>query len=771
MPGCQYDQLTFLEGSGINNSQSANGVKKAIITYYEKGRYREINPRTYPAEFAKERLLGATENIVKASLGESVILKYPVYDENDNLVGVFEKKGSVAKNISLSSLNKQELIKKFARNANDIKNIGDNKYICKKESTVFYKPISETYPEVLAINELLMLVDYALVLPKDKVAIKHPVYDKTNKLKGVISEEIPNFSDMSESKLSSEKLLAHGFIESLFAAYIRQENDLHSGNFGDNATIFDADKSNYPYIVEKIGHRFFENIWGIPYTDYDFTIDVKVIENAPAPNYGPYFWPTHDYAISVNKRLFPNKDAFQQLAYSNQDNTELHNKKMPYVYTAILRELLVTREDRKKAYSRFIKDDEIINTYLDIMDNRIKQLKRVLIRKHTDFGDYLARNKEILLKKMISHFSLTHFPIEKNVIEQRFQKVLFETNSHALKQEFENILSLKNTFKQYDLSSDTQSNPSIIIDEFYSSLDSELSAISNSNSVTSQDFKHAIDKLFEDVKDKLQPLLKQSSVFNKLKIYKNTIDTIINNINISDEYKTTGTSDLLISIYYENQEDSELNSFVDLGNTNDNIYKKTLMQKIAESIYNFLSNAAPETIKSIFAEGRTYYENRPATYVNSTVSLITLGLSDGSSFVETKENYYKTTIENNKFNMQRFIEIARENAWSPSSQNTYIFDAIFMALKKELRKMDSSKIAEHYPQLSPYSREEIESFNMYAYEKPHNNKINSELIFDKLLILYNKQSSNQNDTASKGKSSIEDELTITAQRQAATCAM
>ena len=70
-----------------------------------------------------------------------------------------------------------------------------------EEINGYYKPISNNYPIVLAINELLMLQEYALVLPPDKVAIKIPVYDQSRNLLGVFCKALINFEDMKESTL------------------------------------------------------------------------------------------------------------------------------------------------------------------------------------------------------------------------------------------------------------------------------------------------------------------------------------------------------------------------------------------------------------------------------------------------------------------------------------------------------------------------------------------------------------------------------------------
>lgn len=610
--------------------------------------------------------------------------------------------------MALTQLKKQDLNfahSKFATDsANSVRSCTLKYHNGKVEKTAegYYKPISDKYPEELAINEILMLIYYKLVLGK-KAIRKIPVFDDNNKLIGVFSKAIPDFKDMSDSTLTAEELLDAGFIETLWACYFRMENDLHPGNLSNNGEIFDADKSNYPYIVKLLGQRYaesaFKYFWGEP----DFQITAKLIsvfcDVTRAHISGPCFWPTFKVPVNLNyRKTYLNIDAFKKLATLPEAKDKLY--KMIIYDFMIIDDLLPTY--KKSTRERF---ENEADKYHQIFSKRITELKNAIISDDTllyQITEFMRTNQNNLAE---------FYP---NVSEQarlpRYRKLLFELHSARISKHVKLLSEISVSAQDKDVREQIEKIKLSLIRKLAQYLQADYGG-----------------NVLCVIHEELDALEKLSLNIDQLENFNQTLREMLKRVDLSSQEHNDALNSLAPCEFFWVQRPSSPR-LLSTKNANANAKPHNLTEAIAEAFCIFMTQnedqTFPNRLEMLEAIQKAYgsYKNRAAAYLNVREDT----LSDQiASHVQTKPmlTLFINDIAKNSFNWGYFS----------GSFNNYIFIEIFNSIKKDLCNLDAISLAAKYPMLSYFSQEQIEKFDIGTYAKdifeyiqPLANKINKE---------------------------------------------
>lgn len=598
-----------------------------------------------------------------------------------------------------------------------------------------YKAISDTYPPRLAINEILMLADYQLVLGK-KVAIKTPVFDEQGKLVGVFSKNIENFKNMSESELTADELIERGFIETLWACYFRMENDLHPDNITNYAALYDADKSNYPEIIKWYGQRYMERLF---WRSSDFPITPNVIKYFPdvakANISGPCFWPTFAVPENCNiRKTYNNIAEFLKL----NDNPETRDR----VFSTMLKDLKITPQQRLTAYIRALPNeleikspDSIKKIKVSYLDADINKTVETYLETFTERTKAL---KEVLLNDEELRLQLTQFIKEK---EPNSAKILFELHEADLakiikklyifqshpSQGFVNKINLltKNFIARLAQYSKTDFSTSIfkysqdLLGELtniieYCSIDPIVSPPVNNKcyTVTDSEMKFLIN--FEQlIKKKIamvtSPLQQANTTNQRDSFFKPSIqEKLAFEVSEFEDPQTllSCLEKLEVQIKKENQHNACQDNLPKL-------YQYTLAEAIGEAFYTWINESENnefvnnELLLKAVNDGYKSYYHRPTGYLGFLVG------------AKTRSNTFETNIKNPNFNFpfDAFMDAVKgygfEVGYTSSSCNNYVFEEVFKYIKQDLRDLNAISLAAKYPALSDFSQKEIEAFDAH----------------------------------------------------------
>ena len=548
-----------------------------------------------------------------------------------------------------------------------------------KTAEGYYKPISDKYPEELAINEILMLIYYQLVLGK-KAIRKIPVFDENNKLIGVFSKAIPDFKDMSDSTLTAEELLDAGFIETLWACYFRMENDLHPKNITVNAQIFDADKSNYPYIVKLLGQRYAESAFKYFYGVPDFQITAQLIrvfcDVTLAHTSGPCFWPTFKVPVNLNyRKTYLNIDAFKNLAILPEAKDKL--------YKTITYELLIVK-DLLSAFKANTGDlfGKAADEYYKIFSERTHELKNAIISDKEllkDITKFMHENK--------NNLSQLYPNVSEQVRLPRYQKLLFELHSVKISKHTKSLSAISASVQDKKLSEKIEKIKLRLIQKLAQYLQA--------------DCKGSALCLINEELDQLKNITKDSE---QVKAFEHKFKKLLKRVDLSGHEHNDALNSLAPCEFFWMQRPSTPEQS---STKNASAKPHNLTEAIAEAFCVFMTQnedqTFPNRLDMLITIQKAYasYKNRTAAYINVREDT----LSDQiASHIQTKPilTLFINDIAKNSFNWGYFS----------GSFNNYIFIEIFNFIKADLRNLDAISLAAEYPMLSYFTQEQIESFDI-----------------------------------------------------------
>ena len=592
-----------------------------------------------------------------------------------------------------------------------------------KETEGYYTPISDKYPAVLARNELLMLADYSLVLGKDKVAIKHPVVNEKNELIGTFSPKIDDFQTMCNSNLTAEKLLAAGFIATLFACYIRMENDLHPGNITTEAKLFDADKSNYPYISQYIGKRYAEILLML---NTDFPLSVTMLEGFPHVQAGPCYWATFANVITGKvSRIFANHQEFINLIGMPETIEAL--------YLAIIKEFLVT-DDREFIYNKF--DPQIFPEgepykYIQIFTERIKILKKLILSTEPlseeqknngqpsneqfreSLFDFICENKNNIAK-----FKPASSDTSDALLEKRYAILQFEFGAPKLAKHIKQLIDFAN------LQTDENIKENIL--KIYKEIINNLADYLNSDFTTpALDFiKGQISKLkniftdlsLDEERDKyISDFIRDLKVFTKKSSFKNNSDdNPQDSISPSSFYWISSSPEKLQTLKQKNKQESSFGIV-------------SIEKAIAEGFIAWLAphnGTYPQRLELLTAieNGYAQYSGRSTKQASDLLQTVTFGFFTplAENRIDTLSPSIAKHITGQSF-VETFIDDLQQYSFGYNTLNNCIIEAIFTFIKEELIHLNAISLTAKYPLLSDFTQEAIESYDI---------RTNAKLIFE-----------------------------------------
>lgn len=216
----------------------------------------------------------------------------------------------------------------------------------------FFKPLSESYPAILAKISVASSVSMRNTLP-DRIAEERLVFDKNNKIIGTFSYALADYKpllctgeSLPENLEEKEKvcpsvatLLINNIAELLVVLWRMKDDDRHPGNMSIWGAI-DWDMIMYHITCIIKGHRFIDGLLR-PIAQKAMELKASDLDNFPSID-GRTHWPGNNIPGNYNYyKLHQAAEAFQALCANPQIKTSSGDISFQeQLFTALLKELL-----------------------------------------------------------------------------------------------------------------------------------------------------------------------------------------------------------------------------------------------------------------------------------------------------------------------------------------------------------------------------------------------------------------------------------------------
>lgn len=302
-----------------------------------------------------------------------------------------------------------------------------------KEKLAFYKPLDQTYPELLAKYSVSASVILRLSLG-ELAAEERLVFNDDGKIVGTISIALPNYRPVDNAHNNTEEdkelanpstmtLLKHNIARLLVKIWAMKDDDLHIFNLSLSgepseqnkkqedlrgiAGLFgkiDNDMIWYPITSIIKGGRFLDDNW-VRTLDQKFVMELrsKDIDNFPNIN-GRTHWPANSIPMNFNYlKQYSCSESFQKLA--GNPKLELTNDEtisfQQQLFEAYLMELLVFEPELiKNRLSEYFAD--MLLDFLSLPSEKSEKLSsfdKELFNTETDKGLFIDHMMVFLQKE------------------------------------------------------------------------------------------------------------------------------------------------------------------------------------------------------------------------------------------------------------------------------------------------------------------------------------------------------------------------------------
>jgi hypothetical protein len=262
---------------------------------------------------------------------------------------------------------------------------------------VYYKLCDKNYPPLLAQIEAAMSHSYRIVKGKNSAKLR-PVVDDDGHVIGTVSFEIPGFKSFFETNYTLEELLKWNVAQELVSRYIREEDDLHPGNWGVGQDFelygIDFDMSLYSLtsVPELKGCRTINNGIFAPTPDHCFPVTLRDLEQFPIlEDQQPCHWPTKNPNNGNLFKKYRDIEVFKALSK--------HPKFIEQKWMAFLIELIVPKMWRFLVIGdHFCKDatsQATLHKISSYLDERLLKIEFTLIQIPA-FRKFIIQGKDYL---------------------------------------------------------------------------------------------------------------------------------------------------------------------------------------------------------------------------------------------------------------------------------------------------------------------------------------------------------------------------------------